>query len=178
MKQPLKTAPDFTLHDQKGIQHSLRDYRGHWVVLYFYPRDNSLGCTTEACNFRDEYRIIAQFGAAEVIGINKGSVKSHQQFARRHHLEFPILSDPGHKVTKAYGAWLRGFTTARLLDKPFGTRRNTYLIDPDGNIVKEYITVNPDAHAAEVITDLQAFQSSAAVEKSRGRKNINRKNTV
>jgi peroxiredoxin Q/BCP len=178
MEQSLKVAPQFSLLDQTGATRRLSDYLGRWVVLYFYPRDDSLGCTTEACNFRDEYRIIAQFGAAEVIGINKGSVKSHAQFAHRHHLEFPILSDAGHKVTKLYGAWRVGINKARILDKPFGTRRNTYLINPDGFIVKEYIAVNPDAHATEVITDLQALQSSAEDVKSRGRKNIKRKKTV
>jgi len=157
MDGSLKKAPDFSLLDQNNIKRSLHDYAGHWIVLYFYPRDESLGCTAEACNFRDEYRIIAQFGAAEVIGINKGSVESHKKFAERHHLNFPILSDPGHKVTKAYGAW-KLTKISRPLDMPFATRRNTYLINPQGLIAKEYIAVNPNDHASEVISDLQALQ--------------------
>jgi peroxiredoxin Q/BCP len=154
----LKKAPDFELPDQDGVLRKLSDYHGRWIVLYFYPRDDSLGCTAEACNFRDEYRIIAQFGSAEVIGINRGSVKSHKRFTENHHLNFPILSDKGHKITKTYGAWRVGFEKARILDKPFGTRRNTYLINPEGFIAKSYISVNPDTHATEVITDLQTLQ--------------------
>jgi peroxiredoxin Q/BCP len=149
-------APDFSLQDQGGTTRSLKDYRGRWVVVYFYPNDNSLNCTREACNFRDEYRIIAQFGGAEVIGINKGSVDSHKKFADRHHLNFPILSDPDHVTTSAYGAWRAG--PVKLHDKLFGTRRNTYLVDPKGNIVKKYFNVNPNDHAQEVINDLQELQ--------------------
>jgi peroxiredoxin Q/BCP len=151
-----KHASDFSLQDQAGTVRSLKDYRGRWVVVYFYPNDNSLNCTREACNFRDEYRIIAQFGGAEVIGINKGSVESHKKFADRHHLNFPILSDPDHVVTSAYGAWRSG--PAKFYDRAFGTRRNTYLINPKGEIVKEYRNVDPNDHAQEVINDLQELQ--------------------
>jgi peroxiredoxin Q/BCP len=158
MEAQLTKAPAFDLFDQHMVRRRLEDYFGIWVVLYFYPLDNSLGCTTEACDFRDEYRIITQFGAAEVIGINKGSVASHKKFADRHHLNFPILSDPGHVVTKAYGAW-RLNTVRHILDKAFATRRNTYLIDPNGMIAKEYISVDPNNHALEVIGDLQELQS-------------------
>jgi peroxiredoxin Q/BCP len=164
MDAPLKTAPDFELHDQNNVLITLQDYRGRWVVLYFYPRDESLNCTKEACNFRDEYRIIAQFGAAEVIGVNKSSVASHKAFADRHHLNFPILSDPGHKITKAYGAW-RPIKLSRPLDMPFSTSRNTYLINPDGMIAKTYIGVNPNDHAAEVINDLQTLQEAHLKQK-------------
>lgn len=153
-------APSFNLPDQNGVARSLDDYKGRWVVLYFYPKDASLGCTTEACSFRDEYRIISQFGNAEIIGVNKGSVDSHQRFAKRHSLNFPILSDAGHAVTTAYGAWRLG--SARLLDRAFGTRRNTYLINPEGEIVKTYLGVDPGDHAAQVIADLQELQAEAA----------------
>jgi peroxiredoxin Q/BCP len=155
-----KRAPAFSLQDQDGVRHALKDYKGRWVVVYFYPNDNSLNCTKEACNFRDEYRIISQFGDAAVIGINKGSVESHQRFAARHHLNFPILSDPGHKVTSAYGAWRSN--PVKFYDRPFGTRRNTYLINPEGHIVKTYLSVDPNNHAQEVISDLQALQKTAA----------------
>jgi peroxiredoxin Q/BCP len=159
MTREATMAPAFTLPDQDSVVRSLADYRGKWVVLYFYPRDESLNCTVEACTFRDEYRIISQFGAAEVIGVNKGSVASHKRFAERFHLNFPILSDSGHSVTKAYGAWKVGLPR-KLLDMPFSTRRNTYIIDPEGMIAKQYVSVNPNDHAAEVISDLQALQKA------------------
>jgi peroxiredoxin Q/BCP len=152
----MKLAPDFELVDQHGERHKLSDYKGRWVVLYFYPYDKSLNCRKEACAFRDEYRIVAQFGNAEVIGVNKGTVTSHRQFAERNKLNFPILSDPGHKITEAYGAWRSKAST--VFDKAFGTRRNTYLIDPESRIVKSYIGVDPNKHVQEVITDLQTFQ--------------------
>lgn len=153
-----KPAPDFSLPDQQGVPRSLSDYKGRWVVLYFYPKDNSLNCTKEACRFRDEYRIITQFGNAEVIGVNQGSVSSHKKFSERHRLNFPILSDTGHNVASAFGAWRNGKAT--ILDRPFGTRRNTYIIDPDGNIAKTYRGVDPDSHTEEVIADLQALQAA------------------
>jgi peroxiredoxin Q/BCP len=153
---PLKKAPAFSLQDQDGVTRSLKDYLGGWVVVYFYPNDHSLNCTKEACNFRDEYRITSQFGNATIIGINKGSVESHKRFAERHHLNFPILSDPDHKVTSAYGAWRT--TPVKFYDRPFGTRRNTYLVNPEGRIAKSYLGVNPNDHAQEVINDLQDLQ--------------------
>ncbi len=161
-----KKAPDFSLPDQNGVKRSLADYKGRWVVLYFYPHDRSLNCTKEACNFRDEYRAITQFGNAEVIGVNRASVESHKRFSERHHLNFPILSDVGHKVTGAFGAWRAG--KAKLYDRPFGTRRNTYIINPAGEIVKTYCSVDPNSHAEQVISDLQALQNKdSAVKKLR-----------
>ena len=155
---PFKKAPLFTLSDQDGKTRSLKDYFGRWVVVYFYPSDNSLNCTKEACNFRDEYRIISQFGNAEILGINKGSVESHKRFADRYALNFPILSDPDHKVTSAYGAWRH---LPINLFEPLATRRNTYLVNPEGYIVKSYLSVNPNDHAQEVISDLQELQAKA-----------------
>ena len=146
------------LPDQDGKTRSLKDYRGRWVVLYFYPKNSSLNCKREACSFRDEYRIISQFGNAEIIGINKAPVKSHKRFADKNRLNFPILSDAGHKITSAYGAWRSGAANI-WVDRAFGTRRYTYLIDPDGMIVKTYTKVDPGIHAEEVINDLQALQS-------------------
>lgn len=154
MKKP---APDFQLTDQHGTTRSLKDYRGRWVVLYFYPHDRSLNCTKEACNFRDEYRIISQFGNAEIIGVNPGSVQQHKKFTDRHRLNFPVLSDAGHKIAEAYGAWRSNPVT--FYDRPFGTRRNTYIINPKGEIVKVYQKVDPNSHAEEVIRDLQDLQS-------------------
>ncbi len=142
-------APDFTLPDQNGNMHSLKDYGGKWLVLYFYPEDETSGCTTEACNFRDAREVIAQLGGAQVVGISKDSVDSHQKFATKHQLNFTILSDPKHNVIKAYNAW--GVMMAN---------RNTYIIDPTGEIVKEYHGVEPSEHAAEIIKDLQQLQTT------------------
>lgn len=152
----LNKAPDFSLADQNGKTRSLDDYKGRWLVLYFYPHDKSLNCTKEACNFRDEYRIISQFGDAEIIGVNHASVEQHKNFADKHHLNFPILSDASHKVTSAYGAWRS--SPVKFYDWPFGTRRNTYIINPDGEIVKTYLKVDPNKHAEQVIKDLQELQ--------------------
>ena len=152
----LSKAPDFALPDQNGVNRSLIDYRGRWVVLYFYPKDNSLNCVHEACRFRDENQIIGQFGNAEVIAINKGSVNSHKKFSDRNHLNFLVLSDAGHKVTSLYGAWRSN--SGKIIDMAFGTRRNTYIIDPAGNIAKAYLGVNAKDHVEKVITDLQGLQ--------------------
>lgn len=156
-----KKAPDFQLLDQDGTERSLTDYAGSWLVLYFYPKDDSLNCTREACEFRDEQRILAQFGNAKVIGINKGSVTSHKKFSEKNHLKFPLLSDPTHVVTKAYGAWRT--PGARLVDRPYATRRNTYLIDPTGTIVKHYTGVTPRNHVETIIRDLQELQTYKTV---------------
>lgn len=153
-----KSAPDFTLNDQNHQAVSLSNYRGRWVVLYFYAKDESLGCTQQACSFRDEYRIIQQFGNAQVIGINQASVESHAKFSTAHRLQFPILSDPGYKVTSEYGSFKQ--IRAKLLGDGYATQRNTFLISPDGVIVKQYMGVTRSAkHTEQVITDLHEFQA-------------------
>lgn len=151
------SAPDFSLVDQNGIKRSLKDYQGSWIVLYFYTHDDAFGCTKQACSFRDEYRIIKQFGNAEIIGINHGSVERHKQFAADHRLNFPILSDPDLQVTKSYNSWKQARAT--LFGKNYGTQRNTFIIDPTGVIVKKYIGVKRTAnHTEQVILDLQSLQ--------------------
>ncbi len=149
-------APDFSLIDQDGIVHSLKDYAGKWVVLYFYPKDNTSGCTTEACNFRDEREAIAEFGSAEIIGVSKDSVASHKRFADKHGINFTLLSDPDHTTIEAYGAWGPRTFMGR---EYHGTFRNTYIISPKGEIVKKYESVDPKKHAAEIIKDLRALQA-------------------
>lgn len=156
-----RPAPNFKLVDQNGKTHSLTDYTGRWLVLFFYPKDESLNCTREVCTFRDETSIISQFGNAAVVGINHESVQSHKNFARRQKLNFPLLSDVDHEVTQAYGAWRSN--KPKFYDVLFSTRRNTYLINPAGQIVKEYLTVNPSSHAEQVILDLHEMQSAGAV---------------
>ena len=151
-------APDFSLIDQDGIVHSLKSYAGKWLVLYFYPKDNTSGCTTEACNFRDAREAIADLGNAEVVGISKDSVASHKKFADKHGLSFTLLSDPDHTTIEAYGAWgPRKFMGREYL----GTHRQTYIINPTGDIVKRYENVDPKKHAAEIIQDLKSLQAAA-----------------
>ncbi|HSX17435.1 MAG TPA: peroxiredoxin [Patescibacteria group bacterium] len=148
-------APDFSLPDQNGTVHTLKDYAGKWVVLYFYPMDETSGCTTEACSFRDARGIIVELGNAAVIGISKDSVESHKKFAEHHGLNFTILSDPEHKVIEAYGSWKRDLT------HPLGTHRDTFIINPEGEIVKEYRGVDPETHVNEIITALKQLQGRA-----------------
>lgn len=151
-------APDFSLIDQDGIVHSLKSYAGKWLVLYFYPKDNTSGCTTEACNFRDAREAIADLGNAAVVGVSKDSVASHKKFADKHGLSFTLLSDPDHTTIEAYGAWgPRKFMGREY----FGTHRQTYIINPTGDIVKRYENVDPKKHAAEIIQDLKSLQAAA-----------------
>ena len=151
----MKPAPDFSLQDQNGDTKTLADYAGKWLILYFYPKDDTPGCTTEACNFRDERDAIAEFGNAEVVGISKDSVASHKKFIDKHHLNFTLLSDPEHVTIEAYDSW----KPKKFMGREYiGVERNTFLINPDGQIVKEYRGVNPKLHAAEIIADLKSFQ--------------------
>jgi peroxiredoxin Q/BCP len=152
----MKKAPAFTLLDQNSTKHSLSDYVGKWVVLYFYPKDDTPGCTTEACNFRDERESIAVLGNCEVIGISKDSVKSHKKFAEKYGLNFTILSDESTDTINAYGAWQEKSMFGK---KYMGIQRMTVIIDPASNIAKEYPKVDPKKHAAEIIKDLQKLQS-------------------
>lgn len=151
----MKPAPNFELPDQTGSVRKLADYHGQWIVLYFYPKDDTPGCTQEACNFRDARESIAQLGNAVVIGVSKDSVKAHQKFVSKHNLNFTLLSDEDHAVIEAYGAWQEKSMFGK---KYMGIQRSTVIIDPVGNIVKEYPKVSPNKHAAEIIKDLQALQ--------------------
>lgn len=152
----MKLAPDFSLPDQHGQVKSLTDYAGRWLVLYFYPKDDTPGCTTEACSFRDEREAIAEFGKAEVVGVSKDSVRSHQKFAEKYGLNFTILSDPEHKTIEAYDSW----KPKKFMGREYmGTVRNTFVISPDGRIAREYIGVDPKTHAAQIIADLKELQS-------------------
>lgn len=150
-------APEFSLRDQYGNLRSLKDYAGRWVVLYFYPRDNTPGCATEACNFRDERNIIAEFGNCEVIGISKDSVKSHKRFAEKYNLNFTLLSDESTETIQAYGAWQQKSLFGK---KYMGTQRMTVLIDPSGSIIKIYPKANPKTHIFEIIHDLKELQKA------------------
>lgn len=150
-------APLFSLPDQNGNVHNLSDYNGKWVVLYFYPKDDTPGCTKEACSFRDNYSEFLKYGV-QILGISKDSTKSHEKFATKLSLNFPLLSDPTLEIIKAYGSWGKKKFMGREFD---GILRNTYLINPDGHIAKTYEGVKPDEHVAEVLQDIASLTSSS-----------------
>lgn len=153
----MQKAPDFQLPDQQGAMKSLTSYAGKWVVLYFYPKDDTPGCTKEACSFRDEREAIAEFGNAEVIGISKDSVKSHAKFADKYGLNFTLLSDESAETIDAYGAWqLKKFMGREYM----GIQRMTVIINPSGYIAKTYPKVDPKKHAAEITSDLRQLQAA------------------
>lgn len=137
-------APNFTLKGSDGHMHSLKQYRGKYVVLYFYPKDETPGCTTEACNFRDHLSTITRHGA-KVIGISVQTVKSHDAFIKKYHLNFLLLADPHHKVVSEYGDYNAKWKMAN---------RTTFIIDPEGRIVKVFENVDPKIHAKQVMDEL------------------------
>jgi|SRR3989339_491694 len=142
-------AFDFSLPDQDGKLHKLSDYRGQLVVLYFYPKDNTPGCTVEACSFRDNQEKFSKNGIV-ILGISKDTVDSHKKFAQKHNLRFTIFSDVEKKIIKKYKAW----GEKKFMGKTFdGVLRKTYLIDKKGNIVKIYEKVNPLTQAEEILKD-------------------------
>jgi len=146
-------APDFSLRDQNGAMRTLSAYRSHWVVLYFYPKDDTPGCTTEACQFRDEFAAIRKLGA-EILGVSVDSPESHARFASKYNLPFPLLADTDGKVARQYDAlWSLAFVRF--------ARRHTFIIDPQGKIARIYRKVRPETHSKEVIDDLKALQQSA-----------------
>lgn len=145
-------APDFTLPDQDGIERSLSAYRGQTVLLYFYPKDDTPGCTKEACAIRDSFPAFDSSKAA-VLGISPDSVKSHKKFAEKYGLPFTLLADEGHRVADEYGVWGKKKFMGREYE---GVLRTSFLIGPDGKILKVYESVKPEQHAAEVLADLEA----------------------
>lgn len=143
-------APDFRLQDQSGKEVKLSDYRGKKVILYFYPKDNTAGCTKQACTFGEYYPQIKD-KQAEVIGISKDSVKSHRNFALKYNLPFTILADPDLAVIKAYDVWVEKKMYGRAY---MGIERSTYLIDEKGYIIKVYQKVKPALNPEQVVGDL------------------------
>ena len=148
-----RKAPAFALQDQDGRTHRLSDYAGKPVVLYFYPKDDTPGCTTEACGFRDAQPDFAGEDAV-VLGVSVLDTASKAKFARKHGLNFPLLADPDHQVADAYGAWQERSMYGR---KYMGVARITYLIGPDGKVRKRWDKVSPSKHAAEVLDALRAL---------------------
>ena len=141
-----KPAPDFNLPDQNGKLHVLKDYRGKWLVLYFYPRDDTPGCTQEACAFRDDLQQITALGA-QVVGVSVDDSSSHAEFAKKYHLPFPLLADQTTGTAARYGA-LMDLVLIKV------ARRYTFLIDPQGNVGKVYLSVETSRHSKEIIEDL------------------------
>jgi peroxiredoxin Q/BCP len=139
-------APPFKLADQTGKFHTLDDYRGDWVILYFYPKDDTPGCTQEACAFRDDLHKLTALGA-KVIGVSVDDSASHAAFASKYHLPFPLLADEGGKVAESYGA-LRNLGIVKF------AKRYTFLIDPQGKIAKQYLKVDTSRHSEEIVADL------------------------
>ena len=143
-------APEFNLYDQNGNTHSINDYTGQWLVLYFYPKDDTPGCIKEACAFRDEYNVITEHNT-QVLGVSIDSQESHAEFAEKYHLPFPLLADEGGNVAKRYQAL---FSLG-----PFKfAKRHSFIIDPHGIVRKIYRRVNAGMHGQQIIVDLKLLQ--------------------
>jgi peroxiredoxin Q/BCP len=144
-------APAIHLPDQDGKKRRLSEFKGKWVLLFFYPKDNTPGCTKEACGFRDEYAKLRRKGA-EVVGISVDPVKSHRKFVDKFELPFTLLADEDKEIVQKYGVWGK----KKFMGREFmGTHRMSFLIDPKGKIAKVYAKVKPPEHAAQVLADLK-----------------------
>lgn len=147
-------APDFCLMSAKGEQVCRTDFQGQWLIVYFYPRDNTPGCTKEACGYRDIYPSCQAQNLA-IVGISGDDAKSHQKFIQKYQLPFPLLCDPDATVAKAY----ESYGPKKFMGKDYeGIYRNTFLIDPQGYLAGIYLKVKPDAHITQVMADLVARQ--------------------
>lgn len=153
MVAPPYSAPEFSLKDSEGTTHSLSQYAGKWLVVYFYPKDDTPGCTVEACAFRDARDDLAELGAS-IVGISADDASSHEKFKAKHSLNFTLLSDPDHKAVEAYGAW------GKKMFGREGILRKTFIIDPDGMVVKAYGRVTPLGHGEQLVRDLRQLQSA------------------
>lgn len=146
-------APNFTLLDQNGKTHTLSDYKGKWILLYFYPKDDTPGCTKEACGVRDTFPKFKKMDAV-VFGVSADSVERHKKFAEKYTLSFALLADENKSIVKKYGVWAKKKFMGR---EYMGILRTSFLINPAGKIAKIYEGVKPEGHAEEVLKDLQAF---------------------
>ncbi len=145
-----KPAPDFELASDSGESVRLSDFRGRTVVLYFYPRDDTPGCTKQACSLRDAYGEIQERGAT-VLGVSPDTEASHVRFKAKYELPFPLLADPEHRVAERYGVWVEKTAYGK---KSMGIRRSTFVVDGDGNVAKAMLGVSPDDHAEAVLAAL------------------------
>ena len=146
-------APDFRLQDQNGAWHALADYRGQWLAVYFYPKDDTPGCTTEACNFRDNIYAFRAIGA-HVVGVSLDDVASHREFADKHRLPFVLLADTEGEMARDYGV-LRDWKLVQI------AARESFIVDPDGVIARHYEDVDPDTHTQQVLADLEKLMAGA-----------------
>lgn len=144
-------APEFNLPDQNGVMHDLNNLKGKWVFLYFYPKDDTTGCTTEACSVRDNFKQLTDKGV-QVFGVSVDSVKSHKKFEQKYDLNFTLLSDEAKEVVERYDVWKEKTMYGK---KYMGTMRTSFLINPEGEIAKVYENVKPEEHLEEVIADLK-----------------------
>jgi len=148
--EPGQKAPAFSLKDQHSQTHKLSDYAGRPVVLYFYPKDDTPGCTTEACEFRDAYDVFRDRNA-EVLGVSPDDVASHAKFKTKHELPFMLLADPNHEVAEKYGVWgEKNFAGKKYM----GINRSTFVIDPEGNVARAMMGIKPAGHASDVLEAL------------------------
>jgi len=154
--EPGDPAPEIALPDQDGNTRTLAELRGKWVLVYFYPRDDTPGCTIEACGLRDASSRYTRHGL-QVLGISADSSKSHKKFADKFRLPFTLLADEGKSVIRAYGSWGRKKFMGREFD---GILRRSFLVDPTGKIAKVYPKVSPEGHADEVLADVEALQGA------------------
>jgi thioredoxin-dependent peroxiredoxin len=145
-----KPAPDFELQSDTGDSVKLSDFRGRPVVLYFYPKDDTPGCTTQACEFRDAYDVFRERGA-EVVGISPDDVASHGKFKSKYELPFTLLADPDHTVAEDYGVWVERDSGGKT---SMGIKRSTFVIDRDGNVARALMGIKPAGHAAQVLDSL------------------------
>ena len=143
----LEEAPDFFAYDQNGMSHSLKDYSGQYLLLFFYPKDNTPGCITEVCAFRDEYDSLSPY--VNILGVNSDSKESHKDFAQKYTLPFPLLTDSDKRIIEQYG-----------VNGVFFSNRTSFLIDPEGKIVKIYDHVDPSKHAHEILEDVKDLIAS------------------
>jgi peroxiredoxin Q/BCP len=152
---PGKKAPSFKLNDQHGTTHTLAQYAGRPVVIYFYPKDDTPGCTTESCDFQARLPKFAKAGEAVVLGVSILDEKSKAKFAKKHGLEFPLLADAEHVMSEKYGVWQEKMRYGR---KYMGIVRTTYLIAADGTVAKRWDKVSVDGHADEVLAAVKALK--------------------
>lgn len=148
-------APDFSLPDENGRVHKLTDYRGKTVVLYFYPADDTPGCTKEACNFRDDYLAYKAAGAV-ILGVSPDDENSHEAFKKKYNLPFPLLADAGHKVCELYGVWGDKSMFGKVYQ---GVIRSTFLIAPDGLVARAYEKVKVPSHSQNVLADIKELNA-------------------
>jgi peroxiredoxin Q/BCP len=156
MPQAGEIAPEIALADETGTVHRLADQRGRWTILYFYPKDDTPGCTVEACEFRDDIATFDDRGA-DVWGISPQGAASKKAFREKFHLPFTLLADVDHRAAEAYDSWVEKQNYGRTY---MGTARTTFLVDPDGRVARTWPKVKPEGHAADVLAVLDELQAA------------------